>query len=425
VAFAGAIMSGLATSIELLSLHAAEFGVGMMAIPWLMLVLSSSVTGDWSAPGGGLAGMSGVESGNAEASVSAIAGADVHEPAWVELPSGAGAGTVPVALALRDPSTTAGTVGGRIDEEVVLVTAVFGIVGVDAVVIMLGLNAAIALPAVVVLANAAIEGVTPSTDGEIACAAEGEQFTLVPAIVGSCASGTGAKVVTGVFCSVAAEKKLEKGLGPFRGDETMAPGVVGRPIAVVPIVETCARQLPLPSRRANSAYSRYISARLRTDRNRAAVGKIDCRVEDNLITGLEVRLDFDLLAEIAFDRDLLHVNPAIPHHSNMQAVLIKHDRVSGHHKGGGLSRDMKINDAINSGAEGTVGVRNIDLGQQCPAARLQRASNAGYLARKVAIWNFRNVHDSVDSRLNSVRFILGYIKLHTDHIAVHHREHQG
>jgi hypothetical protein len=33
VAFAGAIMAGLATSIELLSLHAAEFGVGMMAIP--------------------------------------------------------------------------------------------------------------------------------------------------------------------------------------------------------------------------------------------------------------------------------------------------------------------------------------------------------------------------------------------------------
>jgi hypothetical protein len=279
-------MSGLETSIELLSLHAAEFGVGMMAIPWLMLVLSSSVTGDWSVPGGGLAAMSGVESGNAEASVSAIAGADVHEPACVELPSGAGAGTVPVALALRDPRTTAGTVGSRIGGVVVLVTAVFGIVGVAAVVVMPGLNAGIALPAVVVLANAAIEGVTPNTDGEIARAAEGEQFTLVPAIVGSCASGTGARVVTGAFGSVAAEKKLEKGLGPFRGEETMAPGVVGRPIAVVPIVETCARQLPLPSRSAISTYSRYISGRLRTRGNPAAVGEINCRVEDNLIAGL-------------------------------------------------------------------------------------------------------------------------------------------
>ena len=418
-------MAGLATSIKLLSLHAAEFGVGMMVIPGLMLVLSSSGTGDSIVPGGGLAGMSEVESGNAEASVSAIAGDDVHEPVCVELPSGAGAGTVPVALALRDPRARAGTVGDKIDGEVVLVTAVFGIVDMDAVVVVLGPDVGIVLPGVVMLANAAIEGVTPSTDGEIARTAEGEQFTLVPAIVGSCASGTGAKVVTGAFCSVAAEKKLEKGLGPVRGEETMAPGVVGRPIAVVPIVETCARQLPLPSRRITSAYKRYMSARLRTGRNPAAVGKIDRGVEDNLIAGLEVRLDFDLLAEIAFDRDFLHVNPAIPHHSNMQAVLIKHDRVSGHHKGWGLSGDMQVDDAIDSGAKGTVGVWDIDLGQQCAAARLQRASNAGYLARKVAIWNFRNVHDSVDARLNSVRFILGYIKLHTDHIAVHHREHQG
>jgi len=144
--------------------------------------------------------------------------------------------------------------------------------------------------------------VTLSTDGEIARTAEGEQFTLVPAIVGSWASGTGAKVVTGAFCSVAAEKKLVKGLGPVRGEETMAPGVVGRPIAVVPIVETCARQLPLPSRRATSTYNKYISRRLRARGNSAALGKINWRIEDNPIARLEAaRLNFDLFAEIAFD----------------------------------------------------------------------------------------------------------------------------
>jgi hypothetical protein len=252
VAVAGAIMAGLVTSIEVPSLHAAEFGVGIVVMAGLMLVLSGSVIGDSIVPGDGLAETSGVESGKAEASVSAIEGDDVHEPACVELPSGAGAGTVPVALALSDPRMAAGTVGDKIGGEIVLATAVFGIEGTVAVTVMPGPDVDIALPGVVMLVNAAIEGVTLSTDGEIARTAEGEQFTLVPAIVGSCASGTGAKVVTGAFCSVAAEKKLVKGLGLVRGEETMAPGVVGRPIAVVPIVETCARQQPLPSRRATS-----------------------------------------------------------------------------------------------------------------------------------------------------------------------------
>jgi hypothetical protein len=39
VAFAGAIMAGLARSIEMLSLHAAEFGVGITTIAGSMLVL--------------------------------------------------------------------------------------------------------------------------------------------------------------------------------------------------------------------------------------------------------------------------------------------------------------------------------------------------------------------------------------------------
>ena len=43
----------------------------------LMLERSSSVIGDSSVPGNGVAGTSGVESGKAEASVSAIAGDDV------------------------------------------------------------------------------------------------------------------------------------------------------------------------------------------------------------------------------------------------------------------------------------------------------------------------------------------------------------
>jgi hypothetical protein len=46
VALAAAIIVGLARSIETLSLHAAEFGVGMTLEAGLTLVLPRSATGD-------------------------------------------------------------------------------------------------------------------------------------------------------------------------------------------------------------------------------------------------------------------------------------------------------------------------------------------------------------------------------------------
>jgi hypothetical protein len=73
-----------------------------------------------------------------------------------------------------------------------------------------------------------------------------EQFTAVPGIVGSEASGTGASVVSGAPRIVVAEN----GLGPLRGDETIAAGVVVSPMAVLPMVETCARLVLQPKNKA-------------------------------------------------------------------------------------------------------------------------------------------------------------------------------
>ncbi|MET0707434.1 MAG: hypothetical protein ABWY82_11425 [Tardiphaga sp.] len=69
------------------------------------------------------------------------------------------------------------------------------------------------------------------------------QSITAPGVVGSDASGTGARLVSVAPGRVAAEN----GLGPFSGDEITAPGVVGKPIAVVPMVETCARPDRQPS----------------------------------------------------------------------------------------------------------------------------------------------------------------------------------
>jgi hypothetical protein len=73
-----------------------------------------------------------------------------------------------------------------------------------------------------------------------------EQVTTVPGVVGSEASGTGASVVTGALGWVVAEN----GLGPLSGEVTIVPGVDESPMAVVPMVETCARLALHPSSRA-------------------------------------------------------------------------------------------------------------------------------------------------------------------------------
>ena len=80
----------------------------------------------------------------------------------------------------------------------------------------------------------------------VICPAGAAQVTTVPGIVGSEASGTGANVVSGVPGWV----NVENGLGPLSGEVTIAPGIDESPIAVVPMVETCARQTWAPDSRA-------------------------------------------------------------------------------------------------------------------------------------------------------------------------------
>jgi len=90
--------------------------------------------------------------------------------------------------------------------------------------------------------------IVPGADGVVAAAGKAQLMT-VPGVVGSDASGTGARLVSTAPGSVAAEN----GLGPFSGDKTTAPGVVGMPIEVVPMVETCARPARQPSIESISA----------------------------------------------------------------------------------------------------------------------------------------------------------------------------
>jgi hypothetical protein len=99
------------------------------------------------------------------------------------------------------------------------------------------------IPVVPPIADMEVTGAT-GVPGAI-CPVGVEQVTTVPGVVGSEASGTGASVVTGAPGWVVAEN----GLGPLRGDVTIVPGVDARPIAVVPMVEICARAALQPASR--------------------------------------------------------------------------------------------------------------------------------------------------------------------------------
>lgn len=228
----------------MLSGHAAALGVGttLGVAPMLVSAVSTSAVGDWMVPGGGACGTSGVEAGRAAALVSVLPGADVHEPSGVELPSiGAGA-TVPVVLPVTVPTMVTGMAVGRVDDRLGLVVVVGAGSPSMPVMAPIAVIEAGGIGETLVLVE-----VTLATDGESSTSV-GAQFTLVPGIVGSCASGGEARVVAGAPGTVVAENRLVNGPGPASGDDTIAPGVVGIPIAVVPMVETCARQLPELSR---------------------------------------------------------------------------------------------------------------------------------------------------------------------------------
>jgi hypothetical protein len=187
--------------------------------------------------------------------VRVLPGADVQELPGVELPSALAGATVPVVLPVTVPTMVTGIAAGKVGGRVV---TVIGVASPD-MPVMVPIAPIVPIATVGLAETPLLVAVTLSTDGESSTAV-GAQFTLVPGSVGSSANGGEASVVAGAPGTVAVEKRLVNGLGPASGDDTIAPGVVGIAMAVVPMVETCARQpLPLTSRTAVAQMSIRIS----------------------------------------------------------------------------------------------------------------------------------------------------------------------
>jgi hypothetical protein len=477
VALAAAIIPGVARFIVMLSAHADVFGVGTTVIVGSMLVVASPATGGSIVPGAGLLGTSGVESGKAAPLLGGPPGVALHTVVD-ELPSGDAGAMVPVVLPTIAVGMVPNGVAGITVDDIIMVDCS----GMDGAAMRGGGRGAMAggcgagmvepgsvdMNDVAGCADSAsigggqlfvVDGVTGTadivgaaeTDGivpavalvadmEVICTAGDpgticpvgvEHVTTVPGVVGSEASGTGASVVSGAPGWVVAEN----GLGPLRGDVTIVPGVDGRPMAVLPMVETCARPaLQLNNKAAAVKHKRRIAiASLRADlacpglahRDLAAVGQVDHRVEDDLIARLDAVVHFDFLAEVARNRDLLHMGNAVLDDRDMQAVLIEHNRVGRYDHGWCFARDEQLDGAIDPGTKRAVGIGDVDLGQQRPAPGLQCARYARDLAGKGPIRNLGDTDHRVDTGPKSESLVLRDEHLGADHVGVHQREHEG
>jgi hypothetical protein len=156
---------------------------------------------------------------------------------------GGGAGTV--ELGNTDMNDVAGCADRARNCVVVL-----SVVGVDEIVGAVGTGETDGI--VPVVTGVADVEVTGTVVPDAICPVGVEQVTTVPGVVGSEAIGTGASVVSGMPGWVVAEN----GLGPLSGEVTIAPGVVARPMDVVPKVETCARHAVQPASRVTIVSSK-------------------------------------------------------------------------------------------------------------------------------------------------------------------------
>lgn len=178
-------------------MQAELLGLGTTAAFGIMPVPPAALASAWIVPGAGFVATCGIDNGKEAALVTSSPGVELH-PTVAPVPEGATEEIVPMALLF---CPVIGSTGAAMPGEARPVGDTVGVAGTG----------------------------VGDDDG-------GAQTTTVPGVVGSDASGTGASVVSGAPDTVVAEN----GPGLLRGEITIAPGTVGRPIAVVPVVATCA-----------------------------------------------------------------------------------------------------------------------------------------------------------------------------------------
>ena len=86
---------------------------------------------------------------------------------------------------------------------------------------------------------------------------------------------------------------------------------------------------------------------------------------------------------------------------------------------------MELDDAVGPRLQRTLGVRNIDFGQQRSCAGLQRSGDPGDLAGKTATGDFGDPYGSVYPGGQSKCGVLRHINPNAHHVALHDGEHES
>jgi hypothetical protein len=299
VAFAGAIIPGLARFIVMLSAHADVFGVGITVVVGSILVPPSCATTGCIVPGGGAAGICGVESGKAAPLLGGPPGVELHNVVE-ELPIGVIGAVFPVVVMTicvgmvpNGEADVIAAAGVIVDDVVIVVVPGIDVeigtaddVGTSPAVkegcgrggAAGGCGAGMVEPGKSVMndvagcADSVRNGAVtlPVVDAEelgdtavAGVAATGSIVPVVPAVADMGAIGTAG--VPGAICPMGAEQVTtvpgvvgseasgtgasvvsgapgwvvaENGLGPLSWEVTIVPGVDASAMAVVPMVET-------------------------------------------------------------------------------------------------------------------------------------------------------------------------------------------
>ena len=88
----------------------------------------------------------------------------------------------------------------------------------------------------------------------------------------------------------------------------------------------------------------------------AAVGEVNRRIENHLVSRLDAVAHFDLRSEVARHRDFADMGHAILHYGDLHAVAVENDGVGRDQQRRHLARNVQLDRAIDSGLKAPSGL---------------------------------------------------------------------
>src|SRR6202035_1114715 len=96
----------------------------------------------------------------------------------------------------------------------------------------------------------------------------------------------------------------------------------------------------------------------------AAIDERDWRIEDHALAGSQSGVHFHPRAQVACDPDGADLGFAVLDDGDLQAVAVKEQSLRRNGEGWSLARHLELDRAIDAGRQRTIGIGDIDFGQE-------------------------------------------------------------